>query len=73
MAASLTGVGAAPSVASSPIVTRPQEPDVENRTVTDRLEGVRTELENAVALGLVTADQAGSFFAQIERRIAAGL
>lgn len=71
MAASLTGVGATPSVAASPIVTQPHEPEVP--TASDRLEGVRAELEDAVSMGLVTVGQAEKFLVQIERRIASGL
>ena len=73
LAASLTGVGVAPSVAASPTVTRPQEPDAETASSSsDRLKGVRSDLENAVGMGLVTADQAKGFYAQIERRVASG-
>ncbi|WP_323959183.1 hypothetical protein GC088_11665 [Arthrobacter sp. JZ12] len=54
-AASLTGVGAAPSAAASA-----------------RLDGVRADLENAVSMNMVTADQAERFYAQLERRILAG-
>lgn len=73
MAASLTGVGVAPSVAASPIVTLPQEPDVGSESSSSvRLQGVRADLQNAVEMGLVTADQAKSFYAQIERRVASG-
>ena len=72
VAASLTGVGVAPSVAASPTVTRPQEPEVRDSSARDRLEGVRADLENAVGMGLVTAEQAEGFYAQIERRVASG-
>ncbi len=65
-AASLTGVGAAPSVAASSTLTLPQDPTA------DRLEGVRADLDNAVGMGLVTAEQAEKFYGQIERRVASG-
>lgn len=72
-AASLTGVGVAPSVAASPTVTRPQEPEATgSSSSSDRLEGVRADLENAVGLGMVTAEQAENFYAQIEQRVASG-
>lgn len=68
-AASLTGVGVVPSVAASPTVTRPQEREPSS---SDRLDGIRADLRNAVGMGLVTADQAERFYAQIERRVASG-
>ncbi|WP_299166978.1 hypothetical protein [uncultured Arthrobacter sp.] len=72
VASSLTGVGMSPSVAASPTVTRPQEPDTRRASSADRLEGVRSDLRNAVGMGLVTAEQAEGFFVQIERRVASG-
>ncbi|WP_434993468.1 hypothetical protein [Arthrobacter sp. Ld5] len=39
----------------------------------ERLAGVRADLDNAVLLRLVTPEQAAGFYAQIERRVAAGL
>ncbi|MBG6224629.1 hypothetical protein IWX63_001188 [Arthrobacter sp. CAN_A2] len=39
----------------------------------ERLAGVRADLDNAVLLRLVTPQQATGFYAQIERRVAAGL
>ncbi|RJT83066.1 hypothetical protein D6T63_00990 [Arthrobacter cheniae] len=39
----------------------------------ERLAGVRADLDRAVLLSMVTPDQANGFFAQIERRVAAGL
>ena len=39
----------------------------------ERLAGVRADLDNAVLLRLVTPEQASGFYAQIERRVAAGL
>jgi hypothetical protein len=42
-------------------------------TPSERLRGVRAELDGAVALRLVTAEQANSFFTKIERRVASGL
>ena len=73
VAASLTGVGVAPSVAASPTVTRPQETEATGASLSsERLEGVRADLENAVGMGLVTAEQAKGFYAQIERRVASG-
>jgi hypothetical protein len=71
MASSLTGVGVAPSVAASPTVTRPEEPEGASSS-SGRLEGVRADLENAVGMGLVTTEQARGFYAQIERRVASG-
>ncbi|KNC19400.1 hypothetical protein AC792_06620 [Arthrobacter sp. RIT-PI-e] len=38
-----------------------------------RLDGVRSELDQAVLLRLVTPEQADGFYAQLERRVAAGL
>ena len=40
---------------------------------TERLAGVRAELDQAVLLRMVTLVQADAFYAQIERRVAAGL
>ncbi|WDF32750.1 hypothetical protein PTW37_12920 [Arthrobacter agilis] len=40
---------------------------------TERLAGVRAELDQAVLLRMVTSQQADGFYAQIERRVAAGL
>ncbi|MHA7279296.1 hypothetical protein ACX80H_06040 [Arthrobacter sp. MDT2-2] len=60
---------------------RPQlSPDVAS-TVTaggatssaERLAGVRADLDGAVLLQMVTPEQADGFYAQIERRVAAGL
>ncbi|NJC23234.1 hypothetical protein BJ994_002310 [Arthrobacter pigmenti] len=68
-AASLTGVGVAPSVAASPTVMRPQGSDPSSA---DRLAGVRADLKNAVGMGMVTTEQAQRFYAQIERRVASG-
>jgi hypothetical protein len=67
MASSLTGVGMAPSVAASPTVTLP-----EGASSSERLEGVRADLENAVGMGLVTTEQAKGFYAQRERWVASG-
>jgi len=39
----------------------------------ERLAGVRAELDQAVLLRLVTPEQANRFYAQLERRVAAGL
>lgn len=39
----------------------------------ERLAGVRADLDRAVLLRLVTSEQANAFYAQIERRVAAGL
>jgi hypothetical protein len=39
----------------------------------ERLAGVRADLDRAVLLSMVTPEQANGFFAQIERRVAAGL
>ncbi|MFJ6001101.1 hypothetical protein [Arthrobacter sp. NPDC092385] len=39
----------------------------------ERLAGVRADLDRAVLLHLVTPEQADGFYAQIERRVAAGL
>ncbi|WP_104180788.1 hypothetical protein [Arthrobacter sp. B0490] len=39
----------------------------------ERLAGVRADLDRAVLLRLVTSEQADGFYAQIERRVAAGL
>ncbi|WP_104166507.1 hypothetical protein [Arthrobacter sp. SX1312] len=39
----------------------------------ERLAGVRADLDTAVLLRLVTPEQASGFYAQIERRVAAGL
>ncbi|OUM40153.1 hypothetical protein [Arthrobacter sedimenti] len=39
----------------------------------ERLAGVRADLDRAVLLRLVTPEQADGFYAQIERRVAAGL
>ncbi|WP_394248153.1 hypothetical protein [Arthrobacter pityocampae] len=47
--------------------------EVPAATSQDRLAGVRADLDTAVLLRLVTPEQAGSFYAQIERRVAAGL
>jgi hypothetical protein len=38
----------------------------------ERLAGVRADLDRAVLLHLVTPEQADGFYAQIERRVAAG-
>ncbi len=40
---------------------------------TERLAGVRADLDRAVLLRMVTPEQAAGFYAQIERRVAAGL
>ena len=62
-AASVPAAAAHPaSVVSVPVPGAPSE----------RLRAVRAELDDAVALRLVTAGQADSFYAQIERRVAAG-
>ncbi|WP_155849576.1 hypothetical protein [Arthrobacter sp. H20] len=69
-AVSITGLSAMPAVAahaSSVEVSYPVSADAE------RLSGVRSELDHAVALGSVTNDQADAFYAQIERRVNAGL
>ncbi len=58
-------VGASEEVRQSPTSTGATGPQV-------RLRAVRAELENAVALRLVTSSQAEKFYAQLERRIAAG-
>ncbi|WP_043440457.1 hypothetical protein [Arthrobacter sp. L77] len=42
-------------------------------TPQERLAGVRADLDRAVLLHLVTQEQATGFYAQIERRVAAGL
>lgn len=42
-------------------------------TPQERLAGVRADLDKAVLLHLVTPEQATGFYAQIERRVAAGL
>lgn len=69
-AVSITGLSSMPASAanmSSVAVSYPVSASSE------RLAGVRSELDHAVALGSVTADQADAFFAQIERRVNAGL
>lgn len=43
------------------------------RTSNDRLAGVEADLDQAVLLRLVTPEQASGFYAQVERRVAAGL
>ncbi len=43
------------------------------RSVRERLAGIRTDLDNAVAWGSVTRTQADRFYAQLEWRIARGL
>lgn len=43
------------------------------RTSDDRLAGVEADLDRAVLLRLVTPEQASGFYAQMERRVAAGL
>ncbi|MHA7240002.1 hypothetical protein [Arthrobacter sp. TMS1-12-1] len=65
-AGALTGVGAAPALAAPASVVAPT-------SAQERLAGVRADLDNAVLLRLVTPEQAGGFYAQIERRVAAGL
>ena len=84
-AASLTGVGVAPSVAASPTVIRPQADDGTeslrgsgaagpvSKAAAERLDGVRAELTEAVSMRMVTSEQADRFYAQLERRIRSGL
>ncbi|KAD4060265.1 hypothetical protein GD627_04225 [Arthrobacter yangruifuii] len=45
----------------------------DERGVRERLAGIRTDLDNAVAWGSVTRTQADRFYAQLEGRIARGL
>jgi hypothetical protein len=42
-------------------------------SATERLAGVRADLDTAVLMRLVTPEQAAGFYSQIERRVAAGL
>ncbi|KQO03717.1 MULTISPECIES: hypothetical protein [unclassified Arthrobacter] len=42
-------------------------------TAAERLAGVRSDLDQAVLLRLVTSEQADGFYAKIQRRVAAGL
>ncbi|MDN4610647.1 hypothetical protein [Arthrobacter burdickii] len=58
--------GSSPNAAST--VTVGGEP-----SSADRLAGVRADLDRAVLLRMVTPEQADGFYAQIERRVAAGL
>ncbi|MHA7208816.1 hypothetical protein [Arthrobacter sp. MDT1-65] len=65
----ILGLDAASSVTvASPIAVTTLAPSSE-----DRLAGVRADLDRAVLLRMVTSDQADGFYAQIERRVAAGL
>ncbi|MBG6181652.1 hypothetical protein [Arthrobacter sp. CAN_A1] len=70
-AVSIAGLSAMPAAAAGPSsavgVTYQMSASAE------RLAGVRSELDDAVALGSVTASQADAFYAQIERRVQAGL
>ncbi len=70
---SLTGFTTAGSTA--PVMTVQPERCAPDSTSDDdaRVDGVRAELEEAVAMGLVTDDQASQFVAQLEDRIARGL
>ncbi|THJ66500.1 hypothetical protein E8P82_08565 [Arthrobacter echini] len=43
------------------------------RTSSERLAGVGADLDRAVLLQLITPEQAGGFYAQVERRVASGL
>jgi hypothetical protein len=80
-AASFAGAGA--SAGSVPPVSTPEVKGsvlralpVRGRALpasSGRLQAIRAELDGAVALRLVTAEQADGFYAQIERRVAAGL
>ncbi|MEG9249166.1 hypothetical protein V6S67_13855 [Arthrobacter sp. Soc17.1.1.1] len=55
------------TVASSIAVATPAQ------SSTERLAGVRADLDRAVLLRMATPGQADAFYAQIERRVAAGL
>ena len=70
-AVSIAGLSAMPAVAAGPSST--VEVTYETSASAERLAGVRSELDDAVALGSVTAGQADAFYAQIERRVQAGL
>ncbi|NOJ61713.1 hypothetical protein [Arthrobacter sp. 260] len=70
-AVSITGLSAMPTVAAG--ASSSVEATYEASASAERLAGVRSEMDNAVALGLVTTSQADAFYAQIERRVNAGL
>ncbi|MBE0011722.1 hypothetical protein [Arthrobacter sp. AET 35A] len=70
-AVSITGLSAIPAVAAG--ASSSVEVTYEASASAERLAGVRSELDHAVALGSVTTAQADAFYAQIERRVNAGL
>ncbi|MHA7277849.1 hypothetical protein [Arthrobacter sp. HLT1-21] len=70
-AVSIAGLSAMPAVASGP--SSMVEVTYERPGSAERLAGVRSELDDAVAFGSVTASQADAFYTQIERRVYAGL
>ncbi|WP_105033022.1 hypothetical protein [Arthrobacter ruber] len=59
---------AAAVTVASPVAVTSSTPSAE-----ERLAGVRADLDQAVLLRMVTPEQADGFYAQIERRVAAGL
>ncbi|PVE14713.1 hypothetical protein [Arthrobacter sp. Bz4] len=70
-AVSITGLSAMPAAAAN--MSSSVQVSYPVSASSERLAGVRSELDHAVALGSVTADQADAFYAQIERRVNAGL
>ncbi|TKV29398.1 hypothetical protein FDK12_00135 [Arthrobacter sp. NamB2] len=62
-----------PDPASSVTVASPVAVASGTTSAQVRLAGVRDDLDQAVLMRLVTPEQADGFYAQIERRIAAGL
>lgn len=76
-AVSIAGLSAMPAVAagaSSSVEVSYEAVEISTSPASaERLAGVRSELDHAVALGSVTTAQADAFYAQIERRVNAGL
>ncbi|MBG6189286.1 hypothetical protein IWX64_000206 [Arthrobacter sp. CAN_A212] len=70
-AVSITGLSPTPAVAAG--ASSSVEVSYEASAGAERLAGVRSELDDAVAFGSVTTAQADAFYAQIERRVHAGL
>ncbi len=64
----VAGPGAVPANVSVPVTVAAPAP-----SATERLAGVRADLDTAVLMRLVTPEQASGFYSQIERRVAAGL
>ena len=65
----------APALPALPVIAGPAVAGIAGAgpTAAERLAGVRSDLDQAVLLRLVTSEQADGFYAQIQRRIAAGL